>query len=52
LGERAWFIASERHYYRNLNDYYRNLQRLGLEYEYLNYERCVPFLLMLPQSLT
>jgi Fic family protein len=52
LGERAWFIASERHYYRNLNDYYRNLQRLGLEYEYLNYERCFPFLLMLPQSLT
>jgi Fic family protein len=51
LGERAWNMPSERHYYRNLNDYYRNLQRLGLEYETLNYDRCVPFLLMLPQSL-
>jgi Fic family protein len=52
LGERAWYIPSERHYYRNLNDYYRNLQRLGLEYETLNYDRCIPFLLMLPQSLS
>jgi Fic family protein len=51
LGENAWFIPSEKYYYQNLNDYYRNLQRLGFEYETLEYERCLPFLLMLPSSL-
>jgi Fic family protein len=51
LGERAWNMPSERHYYRNLTNYYHNLQRLGWEYETLNYDRCLPFLLMLPQSL-
>jgi Fic family protein len=51
LGEKAWFLKSEQHYYNNLPDYYRNLQRLGWEYETLNYDRCLPFLLMLPQSL-
>jgi Fic family protein len=51
VGEKAWFMKSEQHYYNHLNDYYRNLQRLGWEYETLNYDRCIPFLLMLPQSL-
>lgn len=48
---KAWFIASEKYYYQNLNDYYRNLQVLGFEYETLNFDRCLPFLLMLPTSL-
>lgn len=51
LGENAWYIPSEKHYYQNLNNYYKNLQRLGLEYELLDYDRCLPFLLMLPASL-
>jgi Fic family protein len=51
LGEQAWYISSEKYYYKNLNDYYKNLQRLGFEYETLNYDRCLPFLLMLPSSL-
>ena len=51
LGENAWYIPSEKHYYQNLNNYYRNLQRLGWEYESLDYDRCLPFLLMLPASL-
>jgi Fic family protein len=51
LGEQAWYISSEKYYYQNLNDYYKNLQRLGLEYETLDYDRCLPFLLMLPASL-
>jgi Fic family protein len=51
LGEQAWYISSEKHYYKNLNDYYKNLQRLGFEYETLNYDRCLPFLLMLFASL-
>jgi Fic family protein len=51
LGEQAWYIPSEKYYYQNLNDYYKNLQRLGLEYETLDYDRCLPFVLMLPASL-
>ena len=51
LGERAWYIKSEKYFYKYVNDYYRNLARLGLFYEKLEYEKSVPFLLMLPQSL-
>lgn len=51
IGERAWYIKSEKYYYKNVNDYYKNLARLGLFYEALDYEKSIPFLLMLPQSL-
>ncbi len=51
LGERAWYIKSEKFYFKNINDYYKNLSRLGLFYEDLDYEKSIPFLLMLPQSL-
>ena len=51
LGEKAWYIQSEKYYYKNVDSYYKNLARLGLFYEALNYEKSIPFLLMLPQSL-
>lgn len=51
LGEKAWFIESERQYYEQHQTYYNNIRRLGLEYETLNYEEALPFLQMLPQSL-
>jgi Fic family protein len=51
LGEKAWFIPSEYHYYHHLNDYYTNLARVGLFYDDLSYEKSVPFLLMLPDAL-
>ena len=51
LGEKAWFIQSEKFYYQQVNHYYKNLARLGLFYESLDYEKSIPFLLMLPQSL-
>ena len=50
LGQRAWFIKSETNYYKNVNDYYKNLARLGLFYDGLDYKKSIPFLLMLPQS--
>lgn len=50
LGEKAWYIASENYYYKNLESYYYNLARVGLFYEQLNYEKSIPFLLMLPNS--
>ncbi|MGC4129526.1 MAG: Fic family protein [Bergeyella sp.] len=52
LGEKAWYIGSEYYYYKNLQAYYHNLARVGLFYEDLNYEKSVPFLLMLSNSIT
>lgn len=51
LGEKAWFIPSERSYYENHQSYYQNLRLLGLEYPELDYGKALPFLLMLPNSL-
>jgi Fic family protein len=51
LGNKAWFIPSENYYYQNLSDYYTNLARVGLYYDALDYEKGLPFLLMLPKSL-
>ena len=51
LGEKAWFLQSEKHYYLHHTLYYQNLRKLGLEYENLDYGQALPFLLMLPASL-
>jgi Fic family protein len=51
LGEKAWFLQSEKHYYKNHQLYYKNIRLLGLEYPELDYSKALPFLLMLPQSL-
>ena len=51
LGDKAWFVPSERNYYKQHETYYRNLRALGLEYPELDYTKALPFLLMLPQSV-
>lgn len=51
LGKRAWYIKSEKYYYKNVDNYYKNLASLGLFYEALDYEKSIPFLLMLPNAL-
>jgi len=51
LGPQAWFLQSELNYYNNINFYYKNLNRLGLFYEQLDYRKALPFLLMLPLCL-
>ena len=51
LGEKAWYIASEHNYYKNLKIYYSSLARVGLFYDELNYEKSIPFLLMLPKAI-
>ena len=51
LGENAWFLQSELHYYKNIENYYKGLNRLGLFYEQLDYSKALPFLLMLPNCL-
>jgi Fic family protein len=51
LGDKAWFVQSEKNYYLNHQLYYKNLRVLGFEYESLDYNKVMPFLEMLPQSL-
>ena len=51
LGDKAWFIQSEKNYYQNHQTYYKNIRLLGLEYSELDYLQSLPFLLMLPHSL-
>ena len=52
LGSKAWFLQSELNYYKQVNDYYKNLNRLGMFYEQLDYNKALPFLLMLPKAFT
>jgi len=51
LGEKAWFLSSEKMYYQNHQTYFTHLRKLGLEYEFLDYSKALPFLSMLPESL-
>ena len=50
LGEKAWFLQSEKMYYQQHQTYYKNIRLLGLEYPELNYNQALPFLLMLPKT--
>ena len=51
LGEKAWFIQSEKNYYQQHQIYYNNLRALGLEYPDLDYDKALPFLQRLPDAL-
>ncbi|WP_294818945.1 Fic family protein [uncultured Flavobacterium sp.] len=52
LGGKAWFVQSEKEYYKRHGTYYANIRRLGIEYEHLDYAQSLSFILMLPQSIT
>ncbi|ACT94003.1 filamentation induced by cAMP protein Fic [Dyadobacter fermentans DSM 18053] len=51
LGAAAWHVQSEQHYYRHVDAYYRNLNKMGLFYEELDFTKAEPFLGMLPDAL-
>lgn len=51
LGDKAWFVQSEKNYYQKHQTYYTNIRLLGLEYPDLDYSKALPFLLMLPGSI-
>ena len=51
LGDKAWFVQSEKNYYQQHKTYYKNIRLLGLEYLELDYSQALPFLLMLPNSV-
>jgi len=50
LGLAAWSINSEKYYWDNRPGYYQNIA-LGYNYYVLYWERCIPFLLMLPKAI-
>jgi Fic family protein len=51
LGDKSWYMQSEKYYYLNLQSYYNNIRILGLEYPLLDYSKALLFLTMLPNSL-
>jgi Fic family protein len=46
IGQKATSIQLEKNYYKRLKDYYSNIRKVGLEYEDLDYSKCLDFLLM------
>lgn len=50
IGEIAWGIQSEKYYKEHQSEYYDNIN-LGVNYYELDYDRCIPFLLMLVSSV-
>jgi len=50
LGVNAWFVQSERLYQKRIKSYYKNVH-IGNDYQNINYDYCIPFLLMLPMAL-
>ncbi len=46
IGEKATAVQLEKNYYNRIKDYYSNIKKLGLEYEYLDYDKSLDFLLM------
>lgn len=50
LGQQAWYLQSEYHYYQKVDQYYKNLNRMGIFYQDLDYSKSLPFLLILPAS--
>ena len=51
LGESANAIQLEKNYWQKLTEYYKNIRKLGLEYEELDYKKSLDFLLMTVESL-
>ncbi len=50
IGENFWKLSSEKFYKEHQTEYYNNIN-LGVNYYELDYDKCIPFLLMLPKSL-
>jgi Fic family protein len=51
LGDKANSVQLEKNYFLKLADYYKNIKKLGVEYEDLDYHKSLDFLLMTVQSL-
>ena len=52
IGIKATSVQLEKNYYKNLTSYYANIKKLGLEYDYLDYNKSLDFLLMTVQGIS
>lgn len=50
LKNKTWLIQSEKFYKENIKAYYKNIN-MGVNFYELNYDKCLPFLLLLPKAL-
>jgi len=50
IGDQYWKIPSEKYYKDHQGKYYANIN-LGVNYYELNYDKCMPFFMMLPNCL-
>jgi len=51
IGEKATSLQLEKNYFKRLKDYYSAIRKIGLEYEDLDYSKCLVFLLMTVQGI-
>ena len=51
IGQKAIYVQLEKNYYKKLENYYANIKKIGLEYENIDYSKCLDFLLMTVQGL-
>jgi len=51
IGQKAIAVQLEKNYYKNLKEYYSNIRKIGLEYEDLDYNKSLDFLLMTVQGI-
>ena len=51
LGVKVTAIQLEKNYYLHLQDYYKNLKRLGIYYEIIDYDKAFEFLIMTANGL-
>jgi Fic family protein len=51
LGDKATAVQLEKNYYKKLDNYYANIKKLGIEYNELNYHKCLDFLFMTVECL-
>ena len=51
IGPIAWSIRSEKYIINHRDEYYDTLALLGNQWGILDYDLCIPFLLLLPRSL-
>ncbi|MGB1219353.1 MAG: Fic family protein [Flavobacteriales bacterium] len=52
IGKKATSIPLEKNYYQHLDKYYQNLKKLGIDYDELDYNKAIDFLLMTAQGLS
>jgi hypothetical protein len=50
IGTATWSIASEKYYMQHRQDYYKALE-IGADYESIDLDKRIPFLLMLPNAV-